>query len=82
MPLDVGADDNWKPGDRIDELRPRVHVPEFYGDLVQMTAHGANVVLWYRDEAGVLRNVVVKDVDSELLHVVTAPTREIAFTYR
>ncbi len=82
MPFDVGVDGVWKPAERIDEVRQRVHVPQHLGELVTITPHGAADVLWYRSAEGVLRNVVIERVAEDLLHVETAPSREIDFTYR
>ncbi len=82
MPLDVGADRTWKPPERIDERRRRIHISDLYGEMVDMTAHGDSVVMWFKDDEGVLRNAVVPNVSSELLHIERAPARQITITYR
>jgi len=82
MPLDVGADSVWKPAERIDEERARLHVPDVYGELIEVTPHGDSVVMWFRDADGVVRNAVVADVTTKLLHVERAPARHIGYSYR
>ena len=82
MPLDVGADSSFKRIDRIDEKRMRIHISNLYGPMIDMTPHGDDVVLWFRDGDDVIRNAVVKGVTSELLHIERVPATPISRTYR
>lgn len=82
MPLDVGVDRNWQPPQRIDEERTRVHFPDLYGELINVTPHGDAVVMWFRDDEGVVRNAVIQNVKSTLMHVERAPARHINYSYR
>ena len=61
------------------EKRDRRFVPSHYGDVFQITAHGEDAVLWFKDGDGVVRNVrlsgashkplVVEKRDSKVLQV-------------
>lgn len=51
--------------DRLDEVRAHVVVPDHLGDLVTITPHGDQVVLWYKGARG-LRNVVLDRVTTQM----------------
>ena len=82
MPLDVGVDLGFKPAERIDEERQLVLVPDIYGDLIHVTEHGEDVVMWFRDEEGIVRNAVVPGVSKQLVNLQRAPARHIGYSYR
>ena len=69
IPTSVKSDGSPKPVERINDERTLVHVPDHYGDLVQVTAHGGDAVLWYRDSEGVLRNAILPRATDRLLRV-------------
>lgn len=54
--------------DRIEEAREHVIVPDHHGDLVTITPHGDQVVLWFKGPRG-LRNVVLDRVTTHLWNV-------------
>jgi hypothetical protein len=82
MPLDVGVDLDFKPAERIDEQRQLVLVPDLYGDLIHVTEHGDDVVMWFRDEEGIIRNAVIQGVAARLVNLQRAPARHIGYSYR
>lgn len=82
MPLDVGVDLGFKPAERIDEERQLVLVPDIYGDLIHVTEHGEDVVMWFRDEEGIVRNAVIPGVSKQLVNLQRAPARHIGYSYR
>jgi len=82
MPLDVGVDRDYVAAERVDEQRQLVLVPDIYGDLIHVTEHGDDVVMWFRDEEGLVRNAVIRDVARTLVNVQRAPARHIAYSYR
>ena len=82
MPMDIGVDRDWKPAERIDEERQLVLVPDLYGELVTVTQHGDAVVMWFRDDEGLVRNSVISDVANKLVNVQFAPARHIGYSYR
>ena len=77
MPLDVGVDLDYKAADRIDEERQLVLFPDIYGELIHVTPHGDAVVMWFRDEEGIVRNAVLDDVSTSLVSLQRAPARHI-----
>ena len=54
---------------RFSDTRDYRFVPSHYGDVFQITAHGEDAVLWFRDGAGVVRNVKVPSATRQLFHV-------------
>jgi hypothetical protein len=82
MPFDVSADRSYIEIDRIAEVRTRIHISDLYGPLVHISAHGDDVVLWFKDSEDVMRNAVLKNVTKELLHVQRVPARQISISYR
>jgi hypothetical protein len=82
MPFNVGVDRSYTNIDRIDERRTRIHVSDLYGPLVNVTAHGEGVVLWFQDGEEVIRNAVIKNVTGELIHIERVPAKQISITYR
>lgn len=57
----VGRGGDFNSPKRFAEPRYTVVVPEHFGRLHSVAAEGTTTVLWYEDEAGVLRNVVIPD---------------------
>ena len=82
MPFDIGVDRQFKPAERVDEERVRVHVPQHYGTLFEITPAGEAAVLWFRDGDGIVRNAVLPRTTTDLLHVEMVPTRNIDVDYR
>ena len=82
MPLDVDVDRDWTAAQRIDEQRQLVLIPDLYGSLINVTPHGDSVVMWFRDDEGIVRNAVLPDVATKLLNVERAPARHISYSYR
>ncbi len=90
MPLDVGVDGQFKPGDRVEERRTRVHVPNHYGEMIDILpvaaapgdADKGTVVLWFKAADGILRNAVIEKTATRLLHIEFVPTKSIAVSYR
>jgi hypothetical protein len=62
---------------RFEEVRQVLHVPTHYGSLVTITGDAHDAVLWYRTEAGVLRNVVVQEAGARLYRVEQEATSRI-----
>lgn len=52
---------------RFSDKRDHRFVPSYYGDVFQITGHGADAVLWFRDAGGVVRNVVVPNASRQLV---------------
>ena len=50
--------------------------------MVDMTAHGPDIVLWFKDGEDVLRNAVLKNVTEDLLHIERVPAKQISISYR
>lgn len=42
------------------EERDVFKVPDYYGNLLEVTPIGADVVFWYEDQQGVIRNAVIE----------------------
>ena len=82
MPLDVNVDRDWTAAQRIDEERQLVLIPSLYGSLINVTPHGDSVVMWFRDEEGIVRNAVLPEVTKKLLNIERAPARHINYSYR
>ena len=82
MPVDVGVDRDYGAAERIDERRQLVLVPDLYGDLIHVTEHGDAVVMWFRDEEGLVRNAVIDGVAKKLINVQRAPARHVSYSYR
>ncbi len=53
----------------LHEIRAVMHVPDYYGELVNITTVGEDSVLWYRDSGGSIRNSVVEN-SAKRLYVV------------
>ena len=60
-----------------EELREQINYPDFYGSLFGITSHGANVVFWFQDGAGSLRNAVVDQVTSRLYRLEKIPDHKL-----
>jgi len=69
MTVDVTATGSELPPDRLKEVRTHVAVPSHYGSLFSVTQRDAQSILWYRDDAGVVRNVVLDDATGRLYAV-------------
>lgn len=63
------AADTPKNPDRRYEERLHLTVPDFYGDAVGITQHESRSILWFRDDGGALRNVVIEDAGEQALQV-------------
>lgn len=77
MPVGVTAGQQARRAVRFDEDREVVVVPEHYGTLAGMTSGddtAASTVLWFRDAAGALRNVVVPGPAQHSYKIQTAAT--------
>ena len=48
---------------RFSDVREHRFIPKIYGSLVRIIAHEDDAVLWFRDSAGVVRNVVLPDAN-------------------
>jgi len=59
--MSVGVDNlgnHLKPR-KVQELRQHINVPAHYGELVDTVGGLAGTVFWFKDGAGLLRNVVI-----------------------
>lgn len=54
---------------RFSDTRDYRFVPSHYGDVIQVTAHGEDAVLWFRNDEGVVRNVRVRGATQQLFAV-------------
>lgn len=52
---------------RYCDRRSHHFVPSHIGNLREITTCGSNAVLWYEDADGLVRNVIVKNVDRDLV---------------
>ena len=59
---------------RFADKRELLFVPEHFGNLVSVTAHGEDAVLWFRDEGGSLRNIPLTQVASRTLCLERQPS--------
>ncbi len=48
-------------GRRFRVKRKKIEVPKSYGELFQIQVVQPNLVIWYRDKQGTLRNVFIKN---------------------
>lgn len=46
---------------RFADVREQRFIPTTYGSLIRITAHEDDAVLWFRDSAGVIRNLTLPD---------------------
>ena len=45
---------------KVSEQRQLLSLPAHYGSLVGVTGSGQQAVLWYQDDMGVIRNVIIE----------------------
>lgn len=66
--ISVGVTRSGEPvrENRLVETRDAVVVPEHYGDPFAVSDVDGGSIVWYRDEEGVLRNVILADAGSHL----------------
>ena len=59
--MSVGVNSSYRPmrAKTIRQSREQVNVPSHYGNLAAVTGDAEVALLWYRDDSGVIRNVVV-----------------------
>ncbi len=51
------------------DRRHLIHVPEFYGEVFEITAHGDDAVMWFKADDGVVRSAIVPGVADGLVRV-------------
>jgi hypothetical protein len=74
MSVGVTAGQEPRRAVRFEEDREVLHVPAHYGTLAGVTGDASGSVFWFRDAAGTLRNVVVRDTAARLVELDCAPT--------
>ena len=60
MPIGYDLKGKDKARKKVSEFRQLLSLPAHYGSLVGVTGSGKDAVLWYQDEAGVIRNVIIE----------------------
>ena len=76
MSVGVTANQSARRPVQFAEDREVLFVPSHYGSLAQITGDAQAAVFWYRDGAGTLRNVVVRDPATRSLAIqLTATSR-------
>ncbi len=69
MPGSVSTRGKLGDARRFTDTRDRRFVPSHYGEVFEITAHGEDAVLWFRDGAGGVRNVKVTGASQKLVHL-------------
>lgn len=60
MPVGYDLKGKDKARKKVSEFRQLLSLPAHYGSLVGVTGSGQQSVLWYQDEMGVIRNVIIE----------------------
>ena len=60
MPIGYDLKGKDKAREKVSEQRQLLSLPAHYGSLVGVTGSGQQAVLWYQDDMGVIRNVIIE----------------------
>jgi len=60
MPIGYDLKGKDKARKKVSEQRQLLSLPAHYGSLVGVTGSGQQAVLWYQDDMGVIRNVIIE----------------------
>jgi hypothetical protein len=80
--MSVGLTPSGRPNRArtIREVRKQVALPSYYGRLVGVTGDAHAAILWYQDDSGHVRNVVVPQPAADLVRV--EPTQAVGLEIR
>ncbi|MEM7165406.1 MAG: hypothetical protein AAF581_08080 [Planctomycetota bacterium] len=81
MPLGVRSSGRSPRPSKLGELRDTLRIPDYYGNLVEITTIQDNTVFWYLSE-GVLRNVVVAAADQRAYAITRAKASKLEIELR
>jgi len=63
---------------RLWTWREQLNVPDYYGQLFNLTGDATKAILWYADRDGVVRNVIVEDPGTRLYAIVATPVANLS----
>lgn len=79
MPIEVTTSGEPRTAVRLTEEREHYAVPEYFGNLIDITAHGDQTVFWYLDGDGVVRNAILDGADRALFEVARERVHKLRF---
>lgn len=72
----TGQGSPTKPRPLVD-AREVLKIPDYYGQLLEITADGDATIFWYQDPTGVIRNAVVTGASTRSVAIEIQPTRKL-----
>ena len=77
MSVGVTSQGDPKRPTRLEDVREHINIPDHYGSLRQVTSDGDRAVLWFVDQGGVVRNVVIPESSTRLVRVERTKIRKL-----